>query len=261
MTTAWFEAAGSGPGVVLVHAGVVDSRMWDAQWEPLAARHRVVRLDLPGFGNTRPQRDGTRLADVVVDVLDAAGLTRATLVGVSLGGTASVEVAVAYPERVSALVLVGSGLPGHDWSEEVRAFAAAAEEAIARGDLEAAVEANLRTWLAGPRRSLEDVDPNVRRRVAEMQRRSFELQRTVPESPPGRLEPPVSERLGEIRAPTLVVTGDEDVRDIHAIAERLSSGIRGARRATISGAAQLPPMERPAEFNRLVLDFLAEHGL
>jgi pimeloyl-ACP methyl ester carboxylesterase len=59
--------------------------------------------------------------------------------------------------------------------------------------------------------------------------------------------------------PTLIVTGDEDVRDIHDIADKLSAEIPGAQRATIPDAAHLPNLERPEEFNRIVLDFLGEH--
>jgi pimeloyl-ACP methyl ester carboxylesterase len=75
------------------------------------------------------------------------------------------------------------------------------------------------------------------------------------------LDPPAHERLADVRAPTLVVTGDEDVSDIHRIADRLVAGIPGARRATIAKAAHLPNLERPDEFDRLVLGFLAEHGV
>src|SRR5262249_57919208 len=73
--------------------------------------------------------------------------------------------------------------------------------------------------------------------------------------------PPASTRLGEIGVPTLVVTGSEDVRDIHAIAEQLAAEIRGAERATIAGAAHLPSLERPDEFDCVVLGFLREHGV
>jgi pimeloyl-ACP methyl ester carboxylesterase len=76
-----------------------------------------------------------------------------------------------------------------------------------------------------------------------------------------RLDPPESERLAEVKVPTLVVTGDEDVADIHRVADRLATEIPGAERATIAGAAHLPSLERPEEFDRIVLGFLAEHGV
>jgi pimeloyl-ACP methyl ester carboxylesterase len=74
-----------------------------------------------------------------------------------------------------------------------------------------------------------------------------------------RLDPPASQRLGDVNVPTLVVTGDEDVDDIRVMGDRLARDIPGAERATIAGAAHLPNLERPEEFDRIVLDFLARH--
>ena len=162
---------------------------------------------------------------------------------------------------MSALVLVGPGIDDHDWSREVEAFAAEEETALARGDLDAAVNANLRLWVAGPRRSLDDVDPELRELVAEMQRQGFQLSKGHDDLQADRLDPPASARLGDVRVPTLVVTGDEDVEDIHVIADRLAREIPGGERATIADAAHLPSLERPDEFDRMVLGFLRQHGV
>jgi 3-oxoadipate enol-lactonase len=137
------------------------------------------------------------------------------------------------------------------WEEE--------EAAFNKGDLDAAVEVTLRTWVDGPRRKPEDVDPDVRARVGEMQRRAFELYQEVgDEAEEELLVADVADRLGEIQAPTLVVVGAEDVPDIHAIADKLASEIPGARRATIENTAHVPSMERPEEFEQLVLGFIEE---
>jgi 3-oxoadipate enol-lactonase len=246
--------------VALLHAGVADSRMWAPQLESFAREHRVIAPDLPVFGQTPLDQDRVDLRVFVRDALDAAGMQRAALVGTSLGGQIAVELALESPERVSALVLVGSGLDGHDWSNEVEAFGAEEEAALERADLDAAVDANLRMWLAGPRRNLDEIDPAIRALVGEMQRDAFELQQGH-EFRLAALKPPASQRLTELRVPALVVTGDEDVPDIHAIAEKLTREIPGAERATISGAAHLPNLERPEEFDRIVLGFLREHGV
>lgn len=256
----WYDVHGEGPAVALVHAGVADSRMWEPQLPAFSAAHTVLRVDLPGFGHS--PFEGTQVSNrsSVRDALDRAGIDRAAIVGVSLGGATALELALESPERVTALVLVGTGLAGHEWSEEVESFGAAEEEALARGDLDAAITANLQMWLAGPRRSLDAIDPSLRGRVAEMQRDAFVLQKGHDDVRVVRLDPPPSQRLGEIRIPTLIVTGDEDATDIHAIADKIGAGIPGAERATIADAAHLPNLERPEEFNRIVLDFLAEHG-
>jgi 3-oxoadipate enol-lactonase len=113
----------------------------------------------------------------------------------------------------------------------------------------------LRTWVAGPGRELEEVDPGVRARVAEMQRRAFELQASV-EDEGELLVEDLAQRLGEIQAPTLVLVGEEDVADIKAIAERLAREIPGSRHERIANTAHVPSMERPEEFDRAVLGFL-----
>ena len=245
----WFDVHGEGPAVALVHAGVADSRMWEPQLRTFPETHLVVRVDLPGFGETPFEDDVVSYRGAVRDALDLAGVERAALVGTSLGGRAVLELALESPERVSALVLVGPGIDDHEWSEEVEAFAAEEEAALGRGDLEAAVNANLRLWLAGPRRSVETIDAQHRALVAEMQRQAFRLSKGHDDLQADRLEPPASARLDDVRVPTLVVTGDEDVEDIHAIADRLAREIPGAERATIPDAAHLPSLERPDEFD------------
>jgi pimeloyl-ACP methyl ester carboxylesterase len=252
------EALGDGLAVVLIHEGICDSRMWEPQWQAFASTHRAVRYDMRGFGRSPLPPEPYSNARDLVGLLDEIGIEHAALVGASMGGRVALEVAVARPELVGALVLIGASLPGHDWSETVRTYGAEEERALERGDLEAAVEANLRMWVDGPYRASEAVDPAVRAAVAEMQRRAFELQLPVAEDAEEEpLVPDLAERLGEIRAPTLVLVGKADVEDVHEIAERLHRAIPGARCASIPGAAHVPNMERPLEFNEIVLDFLA----
>jgi pimeloyl-ACP methyl ester carboxylesterase len=253
------EVAGEGPGVVLVHEGICDSRMWDPQWELLARSHRVLRLDLRGFGQTPLEAGRFSNARDVIETLEDHRFDRVALVGVSLGGRACLEVALARPDLVSALVAVAPGLPGHDWSPELQAAWGEEEAALEAGDLDEAVEVSLRTWVDGPRRQPEDVDAGVRERVGEMQRRAFDLQVPVGEDAEEELlVPDLAERLGEIEAPTLVLVGAEDVPDMQAIAERLAREIPGARLATIPDTAHVPSMERPREFEELLFPFLEE---
>jgi 3-oxoadipate enol-lactonase len=252
------EVAGEGPAVVLLHAGICDSRMWDPQWEPWARSRRLLRFDFRGYGCSPVEPGPFASARDVIELLDRHGFERAALVGVSLGGRVALEVALAQPERISALVLVGSGLPGHDWSEELKATWEEEFAAFRAGDLDTAVEVSLRTWVDGPRRRPEDVDPAVRERVAEMQRRAYELQLPVEEDEEELLVEDVAQRLREVKAPTFVLTGEEDQPDIQAIADGLAREIPAARRATIANTAHVPSMERPREFEELVLGFLEE---
>jgi 3-oxoadipate enol-lactonase len=252
------EVAGEGPAVVLVHEGICDSRMWEPQWEPWSRSYRLLRVDLRGFGRTPLEPGPFAHARDLIETLERQGIERAALVGVSLGGRVALEVAVARPELASALVLVAPGLPGHEWSDELRADWAEEETAFEARDLDSAVEVSLRTWVDGPRRRPEDVDPEVRKRVAEMQRRAYELALAIEEDEEELLVEELAGRLGEVRAPTLVVVGEEDQADMHAIAERLGREIPGARLARIPATAHVPSMERPREFDELVVPFLEE---
>jgi pimeloyl-ACP methyl ester carboxylesterase len=215
-------------------------------------------VDLRGFGLTPLEPGPFAHARDLIETLERQGIERAALVGVSLGGRVALEVAVARPELASALVLVAPGLPGHEWSDELRAEWAEEETAFEARDLDSAVEVSLRTWVDGPHRWPEDVDPDVRRRVAEMQRRAYELALAIEEDEEELLVEELADRLGEVRAPTLVVVGEEDQADMHAIAERLGREIPGARLATIPATAHVPSMERPREFDELVVPFLEE---
>jgi 3-oxoadipate enol-lactonase len=253
------EIAGEGPALALVHEAVCDSRMWDPQWETFTRAYRVLRYDMRGFGRSPIEAGEFSNASDLIELLARNGLEDVALVGASMGSRVALEVAVARPELVRALVLAEPGGPGHEWSDQVKAAWEEEEAAIEAGDLDAAVEVNLRTWVDGPRRSPDEVAPGVRDRVGAMQRQALELQVPVLESAREELlVPDLAERLGEIAVPTLVIAADEDVPDIAVIAERLGREMPNARVATIAGAAHVPNMERPEEFSELVLGFLQE---
>ena len=236
--------------VLLLHAGIADSRMWASQIEALtAAGHRVLAPDLPGFGETPLEAGTVDYVAFATDRLDGP----TAVVGCSFGGRIALEleVALARPELVERLVLVVAGLGSWDWSDLAKAGFAEEEEALERGDLAEAAAAQARMWLAA------DATDDVRSLTEAMILRSYELQLPVEDEVTALWpEPPAAEQLEKIDVPTLVVVGSEDVEDIKTIAEKLAAEIPGARLATIEGAGHLPSLERPGELNRLLLDFL-----
>lgn len=255
----WHEVTGEGSPVLLIHEGICDGRMWDRQMRTFSSKHRVVRCDLRGFGQTSIPPQPYSHASDVVELLEGLRLGPTALVAVSLGGRVALEVAVARPDLVDRLVLVGAGLPDHTWSDTVERFGEEEEAALGRDDLDAAIEANLRMWVDGPNRTANDVDPEMRRFVGRMQRRAFVLQEPVwEEAQENLLVPDVGSRFTELRVPVLVLVGGEDVSDMHEIADRLAGGIPGARKVVIAGTAHVPSLEVPEEFDRLVLEFLRD---
>lgn len=222
--------------------------MWASQIEALtAAGHRVLAPDLPGFGEAVLERGTVDYVAFAAGQLDGPG----TVVGCSFGGRIALELALTRPELVERLVLVGAGLGGWDWSEGAKAGYAEEEAALERGDLAGAAAAQARMWLAA------DADEQVRSLTEAMTLRSYELQIPVEDEVDDVWpEPPAADRLAEVRVPTLVVVGSEDVEDIKTIATKLAAEIRGAQAATIEGSGHLPSLERPDELNRLLLEFL-----
>ncbi len=155
-----------------------------------------------------------------------------------------------------ALVLAASGLGGSTDSPEMAAQYAEVDAVLAREGVPAAVERESRLWVDGPRRTPDQVDASVRERVRVMNTAIFLQPEEV--GTRERLDPPAITRRGEMTAPTLVVVGDGDVPDVIATADLLASRIAGARQVILPGVAHMLTMERPDEFNRHVLDFLAE---
>src|SRR3954452_20932094 len=246
--------------LTLVHAGIADRRMWDDVWAAVTAERRCLRLDLRGFGQStlRPRGPLDHAADVL-EVLAEAGIGQTHLVGSSLGSGAVVDVALRQPHIAASLALVapGGALIGAP-TDELRAFWRAEGEALDRGDLDAAVEANLRTWVDGRGRSPGEVDPDVRRRVGEMQRRAFEVTADWDEVEEAEPEPPIVDRLAEIRIPVLALLGDRDVDAVGIAANTVVERVAGSRLVRWPGVAHVPSMERPTEFLALLEEWLAE---
>jgi len=252
------DVEGDGPVVILLHEGIGDRRMWDPQVAPLVeAGYKVVRPDFRGCGDSAlAPGPFSNLADVR-ELLEHLGVEQARIVGGSLGARVALEYTLTYPQTVEALVLVGPGLRDMNPNDAVRKSWEEEEALVEAGDVDGAVEVNLRVWVDGVSRAPDEVDPDVRERLREMQRRAFEVQMAVPDAGPEEpFEPQASTRLAEIGCPVLILVGDLDQPAIQEVADQLAEGISGARKEVIAGTAHAPNMERPEEFNRLVLRFL-----
>jgi 3-oxoadipate enol-lactonase len=249
---------GAGPDVLLLHAGIADSRMWEPLADRLvAAGYRTIAPDLQGFGRTPLAPGIVSNAGDLVGLLDELGIPEAAVVGASFGGRVALELALRAPERVRALALLGSGLDAFEWSIELETFDAEETAALEREDVEDAVRANVRMWVTRRGRA---VDPAVVDLVAAMQRDVFAAQIGV-EAEFEDNRPPVAERLREIAAPALVVVGADDVEDFHGVARRLAAELPAAEPlVTIEAAAHLPALERPAEVADVLVPFLARHA-
>jgi pimeloyl-ACP methyl ester carboxylesterase len=225
--------------VVLLHSALGDSRLWRTQVEALEGRFEVVAPDLPGYGEEPFPEGPFSYVDLVADLLPAM------LVGNSFGGAVALQTALAHPDRVERLVLVGSGFPGWSFGEEMQLNWEQAQAAFDAGDLDAAADLSVDFWVAPPHR--EFVRPQ-QLRALEHEAARPDAEAVWPDVPP----------LSSLRMPTLVVIGEQDKADFHAIARHLVDEISGARLVEVAGAGHLVGVEQPERLNALLLEFLGD---
>lgn len=252
-----FQLAGDGPAVLFIHAGVADSRMWRGQMDSLD-KYRRVALDLRGFGKTVWVPEAYADWKDAVAVLDHLDIESAVIVGCSIGGGIAMHLALSAPERVDGLVLIGAAARG--W-EPVEGWTDLPEwdEAIAaskRGDTERVLELEAQIWLAGPGRSLDDMDEALVKLFIEMDRIPMATEDERDEYVEA-FEPPVNDQLDLITTPTLTVVGAYDQPEMIESAGYLAGRLSDRPHVAIEDAAHLPPLEQSAAFNTVLAEFLA----
>ena len=245
------ENGGGSECVLLVHAIGMDHRMWDTAAESLARDYRVVRVDLRGHGKTpAPPRPYSleALADDVAAVLERLRIARAHFVGLSLGGMVGQAFALEHAERLGRLVLANTT---SSYGPEGRAMWQARARAVESGGLAAIKDLVMSRYFSD---AFREEHPAT---VEEIARRFL---RTSAQGYLGCCDAiadlDFTRDLSRIHARTLVVAGEKDAGTPPAMSEAIASRIAGARLAVMPGAAHLSAVEKPAEFNALVRDFL-----
>jgi pimeloyl-ACP methyl ester carboxylesterase len=257
-TQLYYEAAGTGDAVLLIHGFTLDASMWDAQFSTLARSYRVIRYDARGFGRSAPidLAQPFSTSEDIRALLDELEVQRAFVVGISMGGRYAIDFALTYPERVKAVVAADPGLSGHGLPT-IAAALAPALAAAQSGDLAGAK----RIWLENPifevARELPAVWTQIQRIVGAYSGWHFVNGLAAGEQPP---DPPAAARLPTLSVPTLAVLGERDLADIRVIIDKLVAEIPTAERAEIDGAGHFTNLEAPEEFNRILLDFFARAG-
>mgnify|MGYP001193080655 CR=1 FL=1 len=250
----YYEIAGEGPPLVLVHAGFVDRRMWDDQFPVFACHHKVIRYDQRGFGNSKATPGPFSHRRDLYQLLQFLGVDRAHLLGCSMGGATIIDFALEYPEMTASLIPVSSALGGYPLTGDMPEPLQELFAALQGNDLSRAADLAVQIWVDGPQRTPDKVDAGIRERVRAMSLAA--LPNFFVEEEP--LDPPAFERLNEIATPTLIIAGELDDPLIGTMSEYIKAHIAEAQAETIIGAAHLLNMEKPDKFNRAVLDFLQQ---
>ena len=189
--------------------------------------------------------------------MEYLNIKKAVIMGLSLGGRTAIDFAIAYPEEVSALVLAAPGLHNYPIdSEKVRENQEKMSEAGRAGDIVMFIEYFQRSWTDGPKRTPDQIDPDVREKVRQMGANAVKDWNNASQGL--FMDPPAHGRLNEIKSPTLAIVGDLDMPDILEIVDIIEKNVAGTKKVIIKDAAHMLNMEKPDEFNKIVLDFLSE---
>jgi pimeloyl-ACP methyl ester carboxylesterase len=254
-----YEEAGAGPPLLLIHAFPVGRRMWEPQLAALGRRHRVIAYDVRGFGESDAphaaaaysQAQSVEDARALLDALDAAP---AAVCGLSMGGNIALNLALAYPEAVSALLLCDTGAG----SEDPVAFGARCEEyavAAERG-LEPFFD-GLLTWRVFADFADQGERQRARLRELVMSQCAHGIALTARHALATR--PPVyalEAGLKALRMPTLVAFGERDEACVRS-SEFMAAAIPDARLWRVPGATHFINLDEPELFNRAVRTFLS----
>jgi 3-oxoadipate enol-lactonase len=243
----WYDEAGQGPAVVLLHGALGDSGLWEPVVPALAERFRTIRIDFRFFGRSVGPAAPFSDLDDVLGVVDALSAGRVALVGLSYGGKVAIDVALRAPQRIWALAAVAPGLSGHDGAAYTEEQETAYDAAIEAGDLEAALEIDFSVWAP------LGVDERIRR-----------LWHATPDAnslPPGvdplRPPAPAAPRLAELAPPTIVVTVAHDPPGFREIGPLIAREAPNARHLELDSDHYVT-LREPELLSSVLVEFLTE---
>jgi len=245
----YYEVAGQGHPLVLIHGGQLDRRMWDEQFQFFASRYKVIRYDVRGFGQSPAANKPFSQIEDLATVLKCAKADKAYVAGLSLGGRIAIDFTLAHPEMVDALIPVAPGLSGFNLPNDPNEIAIL--KAAQAGDFQKATDLWLQSGYMAPAMKDPQIAPKLRQLAldnAHQELDNFALNKDIFNS--------AIEHLPEIKVPTLIIVGSADVRGIHQITGLLRARIPHSQETVIQGAGHMINMERPQEFNSIVLEFL-----
>jgi 3-oxoadipate enol-lactonase len=252
-THLYYEVTGNGQPLVLVHSGGLDRRLWDAQFTTFADHFTVIRYDVRGHGQSPPPTKPYSDVEDLYSLLQWLQIEQAHVVGLSLGGSIVIDLALAHPEMIASLVLVAPDVNGYTFSAEfTQAFlklvlAIQEDDGTPAGDL----------VLQGPLLTPAMENPTVAQKLHLIARENARFWLINPLFRRDAFVVPAAvQRLAELHVPTLLVIGDRHIPDVVNQSRLLEEGIAGVKKIVIPGAGHLVPLEKPEAFNRAVLDFL-----
>lgn len=257
----YYETNGNGPALVMIHAGFLDRRMWDGQFQTYSNHYKVIRYDVRGYGKSDVAKAKFSDHQDLQALLNHLKLKTASIMGCSNGGRIALDFACEHPEVVGCLILVSPGVGGYKVSgpEEEKLWNKFEERmkpqelADREGRAADAVEMDVQAWASAQ-------TPAGQQRIREIALDNFHVYSEKPWSFFEKVQPPAFERLGDIRAPTLFIIGDKDVPAQILEVDNIHSHIRSSKKMLLQDADHIANMSKPEEFDKIVLNFLADHA-
>lgn len=253
----YHEVAGSGDPIVLIHGIFVDCRCWNDQFEVFANEYKVIRYDVRGYGKSSVPVEGEAYShyDDLEALLEHLGVSKAHIIGWSMGCGFATDFVLAHPERSSSLIAVGPWVGGftsplaQEMADEIEELYSIVKESGIKAGLEFLFDSFF------PKSACPN--PDVYERLTKMVR-DFSFWDFINKDPELKLDPPAIQQLDGINLPTLIVTAEHDHESSREIADIMERTIANAKKTDIADAGHFMLMEKPAEFNKIVLDFIAD---
>ena len=254
----YYEQEGNGPHLLLLHAGFQDQDMWDKQVEELKKDFRILRLDLPAHGRTTGKDTVRLIADVIRTVLDTLKIDKTSVAGLSMGSVSAQDLVLAYPDRINKLVLMAPGINGYERDHKIDSLSMSwypeMSKHLSNQDTLAAAKTFTQAWADGPYREMDTTKPAT----------SYVLRTTYANMikhhlwgwPQMQMDPPAYDRLSTIAIPVLIIHGDKDIPYITEASKHLEKTIKGSKRVLLKDVAHMFNLEKPAEVNKLMREFL-----
>jgi pimeloyl-ACP methyl ester carboxylesterase len=250
----YYEKLGDGKPLILIHAGFSDRRDWMHQISDFGKKYNTIAYDQRGSGNSSVIKTEFSPADDLKAITDYLKIEKAYLVGHSIGGTIAIDFALQYPEKISALILVASGLNGYSWSKEYIELMGAIWSVPQPEEM-------TKQFLSAPFYSVSMNEPSIKFDIDTITKESFQKVLTWETFDIRDVHwyfPDSISKLKELKVPTLVIYGDKDSEDIKKIAQLLSKNIQNVKAVQIKNTDHLLNFGKPDELNKIVLDFISD---
>ena len=250
-----YELDGKGPAVVFINGLTMDVNGWYFQGPAFTQRYKILRYDCRGQGQSdKPEMDYSQEmhADDLKDLMDKLGIKKAHIVGISNGGMIAQHFTLRYPEKVGGLVLV-----------DTSSFIDTLLELIIKAWIKATEigGSEFRYDMSLPALFAESYIKKNPEAILVMRENNI---RNNPQKPivnlaKSCLKHNINDRISDIKAPTLIIVGEEDILIPLKYSKILHERIRGSKLVIIKDCGHVPPIEKPEAFNKVVLEFLKDH--